>query len=114
MNRPSLSIQGRDVSRLEHGLPQVNISKPQQRTLHALAQGGAIILERDEDTGDIIGADCMTRDGWRLSDCTLDVFRSLKRRRFIASSGGGPYRITREGLLSLRSQLDNRVTMKRL
>jgi hypothetical protein len=56
----------------------------------------------------------MTRDGWRLSDCTLDVFRSLKRRRFIASSGGGPYRITRDGLLSLRSQLDNRVTMKRL
>jgi hypothetical protein len=92
----------------------VNISKPQQRTLHALAQGGAIILERDEDTGDIISADCMTRDGWRLSDCTLDVFRSLKRRRFIASSGGGPYRITRDGLLSLRSQLDNRVTMKRL
>ncbi len=114
MNRPPLSRQGRDVSRLEHGLPQVNISKPQQRTLHALAQGGAIILERDEDTGDIIGADCITRDGWRLSDCTLDVFRSLKRRRFIASSGGGPYRITRDGLLSLRSQLDNRVTVKRL
>ncbi|MDO9471428.1 MAG: YjhX family toxin [Caulobacter sp.] len=92
----------------------MNISKSQQRTLHALAQGGAIILDRDEDTGDLIGADCITRDGWRLSDCTLDVFRSLKRRRFIASSGGGPYRITRDGLLSLRSQLDNRVTMKRL
>lgn len=114
MNRPSLSRQGRDVSRLEHGLPSVNISKPQQRTLHALAQGGAILLERDEATGDILGADCMTRDGWRLSDCTLDVFRSLRRRRFIASAAGGPYRITREGLLSLRSQLDNRVTMKRL
>ena len=113
MNRPSLSRQGRDVSCLDTDTP-LNISKPQQRTLHALAQGGAIILERDEDTGDIIGADCITRDGWRLSDCTLDVFRSLKRRRFIASSGGGPYRITRDGLLSLRSQLDNRVTMKRL
>ena len=91
----------------------MNISKPQQHTLHALAQGGAIILDRDEDTGDIVGADCITRDGWRLSDCTLAVFRSLKRRRFIASSGGGPYRITRDGLLNLRSQLDNRVTMKR-
>lgn len=91
----------------------MNISKPQQRTLHALAQGGAILLERDEDSGDIIGADCITRDGWRLSDCTLSVFRSLKRKRFIASSGGGPYRITRDGLLNLRSQLDNRVTAKR-
>jgi len=91
----------------------LNISKPQQRTLHALAQGGAIILERDEDTGDVIGADCITRHGWRLSDCTLDVFKSLRRKRFIASSGGGPYRITREGLLNLRSQLDNRVTVKR-
>jgi uncharacterized protein YjhX (UPF0386 family) len=92
----------------------VNISKSQQRTLHALAQGGAIILDRDEDTGDLIGADCITREGWRLSDCTLDVFRSLRRRRFIASSGGGPYRITRHGLLSLRAQLDNRVTARRL
>ena len=111
---PKGNTPGRDLSRLDTGLPSVNISKPQQRTLHALAQGGAIILERDEDTGDIISAACFTRDGWRLSDCTLAVFRSLKRRRFIASSGGGPYRITRDGLLSLRSQLDNRVTMKRL
>jgi len=28
----------------------------------------------------------------------------------IASHGGGPYRITREGLRHLRAQLDNRVT----
>lgn len=91
----------------------MNISKPQQRTLHALAQGGAIVLERDEDTGDIVSADCITRDGWQLTDCNMGVFRSLKRKRFIASTGGGPYRITREGLLNLRSQLDNRVTAKR-
>lgn len=113
MNRPSLSARGRDVSCLDHGPLPVNISKPQQHTLHALAQGGAILLERDEDTGDIVGADCITRDGWRLTDCTLGVFRSLKRKRFIASSNGGPYRITREGLVNLRSQLDNRVTAKR-
>ncbi len=112
MNRPSLSRQGRDVSRLDHGLLQVNISKPQQRTLHALAQGGAITLVRDEDDGAVIGAECWTRDGWLLSDCDLAVFKALKKRRFIASKNGGAYRITREGLLNLRSRLDNRVTVK--
>ena len=113
MNSPSRRPPGRNASCLDIGLLPVNISKPQQRTLHALAQGGAIVLERDEATGAVIGADCMTRDGWRLSDCTLDVFKALRRRRFIASADGGPYRITREGLLGLRAQLDNRVTARR-
>lgn len=90
----------------------MNISKPQQRTLHALAQGGRIELERDRK-GDIVAADCITRDGWVLTDCTVDVFSSLKRRRLIASRDGQPYRITREGLVKLRGQLDNRVTAKR-
>ncbi|MFZ4607559.1 MAG: YjhX family toxin [Caulobacter sp.] len=89
----------------------MNISKPQQRTLHALAQGGAITLVRD-DRGTPVAAECFNRDGWRLSDCNLGVFKALKKRRLIASRVGGPYRITREGLLSLRAQLDNRVTMK--
>lgn len=89
----------------------MNISKPQQRTLHALAQGARIELLRD-DRGRVVGADCITGEGWRLSDCTLAVFRALKRRRFIASSGGGPYRITREGAASLRAQADNRVTAR--
>lgn len=89
----------------------MNISKPQQRTLHALAQGGAIILERD-GRGAVISAECLTRDGWRLSDCDLAVFKSLKQKRLIASRGGGPYRITRDGLVNLRAQLDNRTTMK--
>jgi uncharacterized protein YjhX (UPF0386 family) len=89
----------------------VNISKPQQRTLHALAQGGAITLVRD-DRGCVIAAQCHNRDGWRLSDCNLAVFKSLRKRRFIASKDSGPYRITREGLVNLRSQLDNRVTIK--
>ncbi|MBO9707268.1 MAG: YjhX family toxin [Caulobacter sp.] len=87
----------------------MNISKPQQRTLHALAQGARIELLRD-DQGRIIAADCITREGWRLTDCTLSVFKALKKRRFIASSGGGPYRITREGAVNLRAQLDNRVS----
>lgn len=89
----------------------MNISKAQQRTLHALAQGARIELVRD-DNGRIVEADCITRDGWRLSDCDLDVFKSLKKRRFIASSGGGPYRITRLGAVNLRSQVDNRVTQR--
>jgi len=87
----------------------VNISKPQQRTLHALAQGGAITLVRN-DRGGLVAAECFNRDGWLLSDCSLAVFKALKKRRLIASRDGGPYRITREGLLSLRSQLDNRVS----
>lgn len=90
----------------------MNISKAQQRTLHTLAQGGRIDLVRDEADGAIVGADCWTRDGWLLSDCNLSVFKALKKRRFIASKNGGPYRITRDGLLNLRARLDNRVTVK--
>ena len=85
------------------------ISKPQQRTLHALAQGGRIQLERDEH-GRTIAAECLTREGWRLGDCNLELFKALKRRRLIASRGGGPYQITREGLERLRPQLDNRTS----
>lgn len=89
----------------------MNISKPQQRTLHALAQGGAILIERDE-RGSPVDAECVTRDGWRLSDCDLAVFKSLKQKRLIASRGGGPYRITREGLASLRAKGDNRTSTR--
>lgn len=89
----------------------MNISKPQQRTLHALAQGGRIILERNE-RGDLLAAECVTRDGWTLSDCDVTVFKSLKKKRMIASRNGGPYQITREGLVNLRSQLDNRTSVR--
>ncbi len=85
----------------------MNISKHEQRTLHALAQGGRINHHKD-DRGDIIAVDCITRDGWKLADCTLGVFRRLKRRRLIRSESGGPYRITRYGLAAVRAQLDNR------
>lgn len=90
----------------------MNISKPQQRTLHALAQGGKIVLTRD-DGGTILAAECFTGDGWLLSDCDLAVFKSLKRKGLIASRNGQPYRISREGLANLRSQLDNRVSARR-
>lgn len=85
----------------------MNISKYEQRTLHALAQGGRINHRKDE-RGDIIAVDCITRDGWRLEDCSLGVFRKLRKRRFIRSCEGAPYRITREGLAAVRAQLDNR------
>lgn len=85
----------------------MNISKREQRVLHALAQGG-LIRHLKDDTRAIIAADCITRDGWALTDCTLELFQRLRRRGFIASSGGGPYRITRLGLEAVRAQLDNR------
>jgi uncharacterized protein YjhX (UPF0386 family) len=91
----------------------VNISKTQQRTLHALARGGRITLERD-DRGAIVEVDCWTREGWRFSECTIEVFKALKRRRLIMSREGGPYLITREGLMKLRPQLDNRVSSRSL
>lgn len=89
----------------------MNISKPEQRTLHALAQGGHILLVRDE-RGRTIDAQCLTRDAWRLADCNLAVFKRLKQRRLIMSRNGGPHRITREGLLCLRAQADNRVSSR--
>ena len=85
----------------------MNISKYEQRTLHALAQGGCIKHYKN-DKGDIIEIDCVNRDGWRLSDCTLEIFKKLRRRRFIRSEDGGPYRISRDGLAAVRAQFDNR------
>lgn len=85
----------------------MNISKHEQRTLHALAQGGRIHHFKN-DRGDIVAIDCINRDGWRLADCSLAVFAKLRRRGFIRSENGGPYRITREGLAAVRAQADNR------
>ncbi|MEM8582163.1 MAG: YjhX family toxin [Pseudomonadota bacterium] len=85
----------------------MNISKQDQRVLHVLAQGGAIQFERS-DNGKVRRVMCVTRDGHVLSDCTLTVFERLRRRRLIRSHGGRPYRITRQGLASVRAQLDNR------
>lgn len=85
----------------------MNVSKFEQRTLHALAQGAAIHVEKDEK-GKIRAVICVTRECWLLSDGTLATFRRLKGRRPIASRGGGPYRIAREGLGAVGGQLDNR------
>lgn len=58
----------------------MNISRAEQRTLHALAQGGCILLERD-DQGRIIAARCFTREGWVLDSCDLEQWRSLTQGR---------------------------------
>jgi uncharacterized protein YjhX (UPF0386 family) len=85
----------------------MNVSKSEQRALYALAQGGVILLEK-EGRRIILSASCVTRDGWYLSGFSVDLFRKLKRRRLIASKEGGPYRITRNGLSTVRAQLNNR------
>ncbi len=85
----------------------MNISKAEQRTLHALAQGGAILVEKD-DRGKTLKVNCVTREGWILADCTPAIFSKLKNRRFIGSLNGGPYRITYSGRVAVRPQLDNR------
>lgn len=90
----------------------MSISKPEQRTLHALAQGGRIVIERDE-RGKLTHVECQSGDGWALSDCSLRVFARLKRRGLIASHNSQPYRITREGLAAIRPQPDNRISTRR-
>lgn len=85
----------------------MNISKAEQRVLHVLAQGGMIRHRRDED-GHIIEALCFTRDGFVLAATGLSLFQRLRRRGFIGSHGGAPYRITLAGLRAVRAQLDNR------
>ncbi|WP_349371587.1 YjhX family toxin [Salinarimonas sp.] len=84
----------------------MNVSKTEQRVLHALAQGGFIRHIRSGSR--IVGADCFNREGHRLAGFTLDLFERLRRRGLIASRGGRPYRISQRGLGAVRAQLDNR------
>lgn len=85
----------------------MDISRNEQRILHLMAQGGWIDIRKNDDRK-IEEINCYTRDGWRFPDLTLSLFRKLKAKRAIASSGGQPYRITRRGLELVRAQLDNR------
>jgi len=85
----------------------LNISKMEQRALHALAQGGCILLERNA-ARKIIKTTCFNREGWVLSGFSISLFRKLKRRKLITSRRNGPYRISHHGLMCVRAQLDNR------
>mgnify|MGYP000403933958 CR=1 FL=1 len=84
----------------------MNISRSEQRVLHVLALGGRILHERGE-TAKITSITCFTREGMVLSDCNLNIFNRLRKRRLIESRSGSPYRISRRGRLSVRAQLDN-------
>ena len=83
----------------------MNISKHEQRVLHELALGGAIHYDRAAN-GKIREITCFTRDGHILSDCTLDVFLRLRKRRFIHSHNGKPYRTSKSGIQAVRAQLN--------
>ena len=84
----------------------MNISKTEQRVLHALAQGGEIRHRRDGRH--IVDVECFTREGYRFLGLSLELFARLRRRGLIVSRGGGPYRISVKGLHSVRAQADNR------
>jgi uncharacterized protein YjhX (UPF0386 family) len=85
----------------------MDISREEQRVLHALAQGGAIHATKAPN-GKVTAVECLNRDGWLLEQCNMRLFRKLKAKGAIASSGGRPYRITRRGLELVRSEFDNR------
>ena len=85
----------------------MNISKNEQRVLHALAQGGRILYERASN-GRVTEVTCFTRDGMILTNCTLEVFQRLRRKRLVESRFSSPYQISERGRRSVRAQLDNR------
>ncbi|MDP2781164.1 MULTISPECIES: YjhX family toxin [Devosia] len=85
----------------------MDISRSEQRVLHALAQGGRIALIRNQ-AGKTTGLEMFNREGWLMSDCTMLLFKKLKARKAIKSCNGQPYRITKRGLELVRSEYDNR------
>ena len=87
----------------------MDISRDEQRVLHALAQGG-FIVPRKTTNGRVDSLELYNRDGWRMPMLmlTLLLFKKLQRKKAIKSEDGQPYRITRRGLELVRSEVDNR------
>ncbi|PJI92073.1 hypothetical protein BC777_0917 [Yoonia maricola] len=85
----------------------LNISKHEKRVLHVLAQGGAIHFEYMTN-GKMRKASCITQDGHVLADGSLKLFDRLKKRRFVKSENGRPYRTTRRDIRSVNPQYDSR------
>jgi uncharacterized protein len=85
----------------------MDISRDEQRVLHALAQGGVIVPLKNPK-GRITAVQCFNRDGWLMNHCNLILFKKLKNKKAIASQDSKPYRITRRGLELVRSEVDNR------
>ena len=85
----------------------MDISREEQRVLHAIAQGGVIHALKNHK-GRITGVECFNREGWKMEQCDLRLFSKLRRKKAIASSESRPYRITRRGLELVRSEVDNR------
>ncbi|MFB9951025.1 YjhX family toxin [Rhizobium puerariae] len=85
----------------------MDISRAEQRILHLLAQGGRIEITRDENHK-IEKLQLFTREGWVFSGLDLVIFRKLKQKKAIRSTGGKPYRITERGLVLVRAEQDNR------
>ena len=85
----------------------MDISKDEQRVLHALAKGGRLTAHKTS-SGRVLAVELITREGWEMPAVGARIFRKLKAKRAIASKDGRPYRITRRGLELVRSQPDNR------
>ena len=85
----------------------MNISKTEQRVLHALALGGRIVVERAPN-GRVTQAACLTREGYALDGCTSDIFRKLRTKRLIESRAGAPYRISWLGGARVAARADNK------
>ena len=85
----------------------MDISRDEQRVLHARAQGGNITPIKDHK-GRIIAAQLFNRDGWAMPAFTLLLFKKLRSKKAIASQQSRPSRITKRGLELVRSEFDNR------
>ena len=65
----------------------MDISKDEQRVLHALAKGGRLQAVKTS-SGRILDVELITREGWAMPGVTARLFRKLKSKRAIASRQG--------------------------